>query len=78
MKNMDLIKKNRFYINGMDLSFGDFNYVVTSEGKEIEYSYMCSNKNDFPPDNCGYRLVYETDDDNYRIIADPYGMNDFE
>lgn len=67
--------KSRFYINDMDLVYGDFNYIVTPEGKQIEYSFMCNNENDFPPDD--YRLVYETDNDDHRIIVDPYGINDF-
>lgn len=68
------MKKNRFYLCYGDLEFCDFNYVVTPEGKQIEYSFLCIGDEDFPP--VGYRLVYETDDDNYRIIANPYNIMD--
>jgi hypothetical protein len=55
--------------------FGDFNYVVTSEGEKIPYCYMCSEDKYNPPANCGYRLVFETDGE-YRIIVGPYNMQD--
>ena len=66
--------KNRFYINEDDSHNGEFNYVVTPEGKKIEYSYMCTHSEHNPPDGQGYKLAYETDTENYRIIVDPYGM----
>lgn len=68
--------KNRFYIREEDSHNGEFNYVVTPEGKEIEYSYMCTRSQDNPPEDRGYRLVYQTDKDNYEIIVDPFGMRD--
>ena len=76
IKRIDLLGNNRkdvsimryrFYINADTLYFRETNLVITPDGKEIEYSYMCSNKDSFPPDNCGYKLVYENEEGNFRI-----------
>lgn len=67
--------KNRFYINEETSYWGDFNYVVTPEGAKIQYSFLCTREGDNPPKNCGYRLAYETNNDNYGIVIDPYHMN---
>jgi hypothetical protein len=45
--------KYRFYINEEDREFGDTNFVIDSEGKEIEYSFMCSNEYSYPPEGFG-------------------------
>lgn len=64
---------NRFYINDEDYNFGDYNHVITPGGEEIPYSYMCSGNRNPPID---YRLVFETDTDDYRIVVDPCGIQD--
>jgi len=64
--------KNRFYINDEDSHWGDFNYVVTPEGKKIEYSYLCTREGDAPPKDRNYILAYETNGEDYSIIVDPY------
>jgi len=66
--------KNRFYINEQDSHWGDFNYVITPEGKKIEYSFLCTRNENNPPNDCGYRLAYETNNDDYGIIVDPFNM----
>ena len=66
--------KNRFYINEEDSHWGDFNYVVTAEGEKIEYSFLCTREGHNPPENCGYRLVYETNEDNYCIVVNPFNI----
>jgi len=65
--------KNRFYLNSEDSFFGNSNYLVFNDGKKIEYSFWCSDDDDFPPQDCGYRLVYKCgDDEDFRIV---YGLN---
>jgi len=54
---------------------GDTSFVITDEGKEIEYSFMCSSSYSFPPEDCGYRLVYENNEGNFRIKYNPYSMD---
>lgn len=48
--------------------------------KEIIKNYipsnLCCNEKHFLPKDYGYKLVYETDTDDYRVIVDPYGMRD--
>jgi hypothetical protein len=68
--------KNRFYIDNKAEKSLDFNYVITPQGQEIKYSFLYTKEEHNPPKE--YRLVYETDDDDYSIICDPFGVDDFD
>lgn len=65
---------HRLYINENDLYYGDFNIAILNNQKEIEYSFWCSGENDFPPSNCGYKLVYESEKCDFTIKRNPYNI----